>query len=56
VTLGTMQVGAMLVLAALIVVEKTAPKGVLVARAVPAVMAGLAVALLVHPSLISQIG
>jgi len=56
VTLGTMQIGVMLSLAALILIEKNAPQGVLVARAVPAVMVALGVALLAHPSLISHLG
>lgn len=56
VTLGTMQIGAMLLLAALILVEKNARRGLLIARAASAVMAGLAIALLTHPSLISHLG
>ena len=56
ITLGTMQVGAMLSIAALILLEKNAPRGVLIARTVPAVMAALGVALLAHPSLISHLG
>jgi predicted metal-binding membrane protein len=56
VTLGTMQLGAMLSLAALILIEKNAPQGMFIARAVPAVMVALGVALLAHPSLISHVG
>jgi predicted metal-binding membrane protein len=56
VALGTMQIGAMLVLAALILVEKNTPHGMFVARAVPVVMVGVAVALVANPGLISQVG
>ena len=55
VVLGTMQLGAMVVLMALIVAEKTLPRGPLVARATPVALAGIAAALLIHTGLMTYL-
>lgn len=55
VTLGTMQIVAMIILAALILVEKNARRGAVLARGAAVAMLGLAVPLLVHPDLVTHL-
>lgn len=55
VTLGTMQLAWMIVLATLIYLEKVSVHGELVARATALVFVGLGASLLLHPALLSRI-